>query len=928
MALKELFYDRRPVAMLNPRESRRLDSRFRYSRLSEGMYVDADRVWKAAPPNVPRFHHDFLTGQYLGMLLEAKETINRAPNSMAVGAVAGTPGTLPTHWTAGTAAGLTISVAGTGTEQGVPYADLRIQGTTANSALSLGLNCFTPTAGAPGTLPVASLGQTWTASAYIKHVAGALPISLGNRVNVTFQYVVYTSAGTPIRYASQGPLNTVNGVNQELPAVLTRYERTYTIVDSTAGLVGCSISVNNSDIGGVVDFTLRVGFPQFERNSKASTPIRSYGTAATRAADIITLDSLQIPAAGSAIIDAQLVEVTDGATLISLANASNQKVNLAVESRAETYNALATIASYTGQAKTALPLPVPSTARERSIITWGANNYQHARNISRFTPLLSAAVPAGLNRLSIGQDAVDPTKGMMGLLNAVYLMPAEINDQLAEALVQTELVPINADTYAPTGPANALSMIINTQGSNNDGSTSFTFPVRRNSVAATALVSGQTYRILSAGTTNFTLIGASANNVGTVFTATGPGTGTGTACLHHDIVITWGDGTESGLEGTAAEVGAVGLVHAYPSAGIYPVWVTGRAEQLFFNNQEYGGDLLRIESWGNNEIFKAPRLMAGTFWGCKNLTSIPASPIPDTSAVTDFNVAFSGCSSLQSVPLFNTGAATIMSSMFLGCSSLTTVPLFNTQNVTNMAAMFDGCSGLTSLPLFNTSSATSMTAMLRGCSSLAAVPLFNTANVATMNLAFQNVPAASFPLFNTANVINMAGAFANCPNITTLPAYNTSNCTNFADLVYGAVALMSFPAIDTSKGTNFSRMLFNTDISVFPALTFTSLVTGAPATPFTGFYQVCWGCNLLTTVPANLFNNVTNCTNFVEAFTDCALTAASIENILVSINAANTSNGTLGLNGGTNAGATTWTGPAVTAYNALIARGWTIVRNA
>lgn len=48
-------------------------------------------------------------------------------------------------------------------------------------------------------------------------------------------------------------------------------------------------------------------------------------------------------------------------------------------------------------------------------------------------------------------------------------------------------------------------------------------------VTAGAFVSGTIYRILSVGTTNFMLIGASANTVGVVFTATGAGTGTGTA---------------------------------------------------------------------------------------------------------------------------------------------------------------------------------------------------------------------------------------------------------------------------------------------------------------------------------------------------------------------------------------------------------------
>jgi hypothetical protein len=48
-------------------------------------------------------------------------------------------------------------------------------------------------------------------------------------------------------------------------------------------------------------------------------------------------------------------------------------------------------------------------------------------------------------------------------------------------------------------------------------------------VAATSIVNGQEYTIVSAGDTDFTAIGAADSNVGTVFTATGSGTGTGTA---------------------------------------------------------------------------------------------------------------------------------------------------------------------------------------------------------------------------------------------------------------------------------------------------------------------------------------------------------------------------------------------------------------
>tara|TARA_Y100000590_G_scaffold117315_1_gene134082 strand:+ start:6522 stop:8288 length:1767 start_codon:yes stop_codon:yes gene_type:complete len=48
-------------------------------------------------------------------------------------------------------------------------------------------------------------------------------------------------------------------------------------------------------------------------------------------------------------------------------------------------------------------------------------------------------------------------------------------------------------------------------------------------VSAGSFVVGTAYKIASAGNTNFTLIGAANNNVGTAFTASGTGSGTGTA---------------------------------------------------------------------------------------------------------------------------------------------------------------------------------------------------------------------------------------------------------------------------------------------------------------------------------------------------------------------------------------------------------------
>ena len=69
-------------------------------------------------------------------------------------------------------------------------------------------------------------------------------------------------------------------------------------------------------------------------------------------------------------------------------------------------------------------------------------------------------------------------------------------------------------------------------------------------------------------------------------------------------------------------------------------------------------------------------------------------------------------------------------------------------------------------------------------------------------------------------------------------------------------------------------------------------------------------------------------TAFTSAWRDCALTAQSIENILVSLDTNGATGITLGINGGTNAAKTTWSAAAVTAYDNLIVKGWTITFNA
>jgi hypothetical protein len=85
-------------------------------------------------------------------------------------------------------------------------------------------------------------------------------------------------------------------------------------------------------------------------------------------------------------------------------------------------------------------------------------------------------------------------------------------------------------------------------------------------VTAGDFVTGKTYTIVSPGSTNFTLIGAANNDVGTTFTATGPGSLDGTA--HLNVQITVEDPFFSAIEWTSGGSVDKGNYIKYTDTGI------------------------------------------------------------------------------------------------------------------------------------------------------------------------------------------------------------------------------------------------------------------------------------------------------------------------------------------------------------------------
>ncbi len=110
------------------------------------------------------------------------------------------------------------------------------------------------------------------------------------------------------------------------------------------------------------------------------------------------------------------------------------------------------------------------------------------------------------------------------------------------------------------------------------------------------------------------------------------------------------------------------------------------------------------------------------FYYLSELTTIEGLENLNTSAVTDMERMFFGCSGLTSLNLsnFNTSKVLDMREMFKNCSSLTelNVSNFNTSKVKYMSDMFYGCSGLKTILNPNTWRCEQSWNMFKGCTQL------------------------------------------------------------------------------------------------------------------------------------------------------------------------------------------------------------------
>jgi hypothetical protein len=292
---------------------------FTVTRASTKNVLGASGSFVSVANNVPAFEFN-TDGSYRGLLVEPGAT-NSIRNNTMVGAVAGSPGTMPTNWTT-VDAGLTREVLGTGTENGVNYIDIKYSGTASGTTLEIRTDA--------NAAIVASNGQVWTQSYFIKTLASPTP-------PVGYLHIMNerTGAGAFVTSGSSSFTPTTS---------LARYRFTRTLAGGgTVERVQATLAISLVN-GNSYDFSFRIGWPQMERESLATSPIITTGSTANRSADSVTLasaSSLIGQSSGTLYVEyevhgvnsttARIFNVTDGSllnriTLVTTPTAMNTRL--------------------------------------------------------------------------------------------------------------------------------------------------------------------------------------------------------------------------------------------------------------------------------------------------------------------------------------------------------------------------------------------------------------------------------------------------------------------------------------------------------------------------------------------------------------------------------------------------------------------------
>jgi hypothetical protein len=258
-----------PSLDLNFQSMTTLDSRITFTRASGATYFDSSGVLQTVGNNVARLTYNPTTLAPLGLLIEEQRT-NSIRNNTMQGAVAGTPGTLPTNWQKAESSSMAVNIVGVGTENGIQYVDVQYVGTasaTTSSSIQFEQN----------SAIAASNGQTWSISSFVK-------IQSGTTTGISQIRIGWEERSGSFLAVQQAVINPTAGVNLSS----SRFAFTATNGNASTTFIKPYIlftPINNA----AINITLRIGLPQLEQGAFATSVIPTTTAAATRNADVASM---------------------------------------------------------------------------------------------------------------------------------------------------------------------------------------------------------------------------------------------------------------------------------------------------------------------------------------------------------------------------------------------------------------------------------------------------------------------------------------------------------------------------------------------------------------------------------------------------------------------------------------------------------------
>jgi hypothetical protein len=364
----------------------------------------------------------------LGLLIEEART-NSIRNSQAGGStngVIGSGGVMPTNWTLGGslgAHGITGEVIGTGTEDGLSYLDVKVSGTpTASSTVGINAEQVFHI--------VASNGQTWTNSAYLRLVGGS---TTNASVRV---YMAGRVAGGSI----------VAGETGETTASVTtaalrsqRYSTTFTMSSASVERVSPQFLIYYTN-GNPIDITLRIAAPQLEQGAFPTSYIPTTSASATRAADsavVTPISSFYNQAEGTLFAEwSSFKPTTAGGSQIAFEFGDGTTNNRTRIARLETtgFPSFQVTSAGTNVAVLSATSALPVGVVGRVIGTYKADDFASYWNGTLVDTDSSGAVPSSLTTARIGLATFTPTGNANGHIRKVAYWPRRLSTTLLQQL--------------------------------------------------------------------------------------------------------------------------------------------------------------------------------------------------------------------------------------------------------------------------------------------------------------------------------------------------------------------------------------------------------------------------------------------------------------------------------------------------------------